>query len=277
MAQAAASSSVFRAFGKPERASSGALKQSAFGHRRVLPRLGARHRYPGIVVVSRVTDTTTSTTTDRYGSVTSSATVGDTIAKFVPPSSSVSVGAVITIVRKQRLSRDEQMVNAVDVFSDLTGSKVFLQLVSAEVDGATGVGKRSKESFIKDWAQKATVQADKVQYTAEFSIGGEFGEPGAVLIRNTHQAELYLESIALQFPSGTLYFPCHSYIAPSIHDPKPRVFFSNKVSRSSRCAFTSGFFCSGHGDALVFEVCSKRSLTCSVWLRCICHGKRQLD
>ena len=97
---------------------------------------------------------------------------------------------------------------------------------------ATGVGKRSKESFIKDWAQKATVEADKVQYTAEFSINAKFGEPGAVLIRNTHQAELYLESIALQLPSGTIYFSCHSYIAASTHDPKPRVFFSNKVCKS---------------------------------------------
>lgn len=96
---------------------------------------------------------------------------------------------------------------------------------------ATGAGKRSKQSFIKDWAEKATVQADKVQYTAEFSINAEFGEPGAILICNTHQAELYLESIALQLPSGTIYFPCHSYIAASVHDPKPRVFFTNKVRK----------------------------------------------
>lgn len=53
--------------------------------------------------------------------------------------SRVCAGAVITIVRKQRLSRDEQMVNGVDVLSDLTGSKIFLQLVSADV-----VGKRSR-------------------------------------------------------------------------------------------------------------------------------------
>jgi hypothetical protein len=110
----------------------------------------------------------------------------------------------------------------------------------------TKAGKRSKESFIQDWAQKATVQADKVQYTAEFSIHGDFGEPGAIRIRNTHQAELYLESIALQLPSGTVYFPCHSYVAASVHDPKPRVFFSNKVCKP--LPVINLFQRLGHGD-----------------------------
>lgn len=190
-----------------------ALTKPKWAHRRVV--------FPSRIVVSRATDTATSTTgrrgsgeTGRNGSLTAIAK-----SKVI-----ITAGAVITIVRKQRLSRDEQMVNAVDVLSDLTGSKIFLQLVSADV-----VGKRSKESFIKDWALKAGVVADKVQYTADFDIGGDFGEPGALLIRNSHQAEFYLESIALQLPSGTVYFPCHSYIAPSAHDRRPRVFFSNKV------------------------------------------------
>lgn len=227
MAQVAASSASFTALGELRNADI-FLKQ-----RRAIPNVGAprRHRYPSIAV-SRVSETTTSTTTstDRNGSVTSQAAIAKPKA-MATSTGFTSVGAVITIVRKQRLSRDEQMVNAVDVFSDFTGSKVFLQLVSVEIDAATGVGKRSQESFIKDWAEKATVQADKVQYTAEFRVGGEFGEPGAVLIRNTHQAEFYLESVALRLPSGTVYFPCHSYIAASVHDPKPRVFFSNKVRR----------------------------------------------
>lgn len=99
------------------------------------------------------------------------------------------------IVKKKRLSREEQMIDAADVLSDMIGNKIFLQLVSVE----TGAGKN------------------------------RFGEPGAVLIRNTHQSEIYLESIALQMQSETVYFPCHSYITAFSNDPKPRVFFSNKV------------------------------------------------
>lgn len=136
--------------------------------------------------------------------------------------------AVTAIVKKKRLSREEQMIDAADVLSDMIGNKIFLQLVSVETGAASGIGKRSKDIFIKDWAEKATVQADKVQYTAEFSIDAGFGEPGAVLIRNTHQSEIYLESIALQMQSETVYFPCHSYITAFSNDPKPRVFFSNK-------------------------------------------------
>ncbi|KAG0579870.1 hypothetical protein KC19_4G130100 [Ceratodon purpureus] len=239
MAQVTVSASSFTVLNKADRASS-LLKHNAFASPLVvsLPNAGKyRHRYPSIVV-SRIADTTTTTTTTvtQNGGVVSDKTTiqpgTKSAAVIIPPSVTgfTTVGAVVTIVRKQRPSREERISNAVDVVSDLLGNRVFLQLVSEDVDPGTGVGRRSKETFIKDWAEKARVVADKVQYTAEFSINiAEFGQPGAILIRNLHQAEHYLESIALRLPSGTVYFPCHSYIAASGRDLKPRIFFTNQV------------------------------------------------
>ena len=84
--------------------------------------------------------------------------------------------------------------------------------------------------MIKDWVLRAPEIGTKIEYTAEFAIkAAEFGQPGAILIRNPHQAEFFLDSITLEWPSGTVHFPCHSNIASSTLDPKPRVFFSNKV------------------------------------------------
>lgn len=99
----------------------------------LVPSFGRSNRRRS-TVVSRVTDTP-STTRTANGSVKSEAAIAKPKA-VLPPSYTgfKSVRAVITIVRKRRPSRDEQMTNAVDVFFDLTGSKISLQLVSAEAD-----------------------------------------------------------------------------------------------------------------------------------------------
>lgn len=46
----------------------------------------------------------------------------------------VTVEAVITVIQKQRPDMNEQVVNFADAFAELFGDKVFLQLVSVEVD-----------------------------------------------------------------------------------------------------------------------------------------------
>lgn len=51
--------------------------------------------------------------------------------------------AVTAIVKKKRLSREEQMIDAADVLSDMIGNKIFLQLVSVE----TGAGKNRLFAF----------------------------------------------------------------------------------------------------------------------------------
>lgn len=108
-------------------------------------------------------------------------------------------------------------------------SYLTLSMVGMLCYAATGVGKRSKESFIRNWTEKAWQTADKVQYVAEFTIPSDFGQPGAILIVNKHQAEFYLDAIALKMPSGCVYFSCHSFVHPHAKNRAARIFFSNKV------------------------------------------------
>ncbi|BFI25534.1 lipoxygenase [Marchantia polymorpha subsp. ruderalis] len=145
-------------------------------------------------------------------------------------STMVSLQAWLTIRKKRRPDRDEQMVDRMDVIGDLLGQNISLQLVSMDVDPATKVGKRSRISGIKDWAEKAAVVADKVQYTADFVVDKTFGVPGAVVIINRHQNEFFLETICLQgHESGPIHFPCNSWMHSFKDNPAQRVFFSNKT------------------------------------------------
>lgn len=96
-------------------------------------------------IVNTITTTTTTTTTTSNGhlrdgfsehpeeKVKLDPKLSTTVAK---PSRGepVTVEAVITVIQKQRPDVNEQMVNIADAFADVIGDKVFLQLVSVEVD-----------------------------------------------------------------------------------------------------------------------------------------------
>ncbi|KAL2652468.1 hypothetical protein R1flu_020596 [Riccia fluitans] len=145
-------------------------------------------------------------------------------------STRTSLHALITIRKKKRPDRNEQIVDQMDALADVLGQNVSLQLVSVEIDPVTKVGKRSKESFIKDWSLKALVVADKVQYTAEFEVEKDFGVPGAFIITNNHQNEFFLDTISLHgYESGAIHFPCSSWVHSVKDNPSSRVFFSNMV------------------------------------------------
>lgn len=140
------------------------------------------------------------------------------------------VTANVTIRRKRNPSVNESLVEQLDASSDSAGQKVTLQLVSVELDPKTGVGKRSKQSALKNWSEKANIRADKIQYTADFVVREDFGVPGAVTIVNRHQNEFFVETIAIQgLPSGTVYFSCYSWVQSHVRIPKERIFFSNEV------------------------------------------------
>jgi hypothetical protein len=46
----------------------------------------------------------------------------------------VTVEAVITVIQKQRPDMNEQVIDFADALAELIGDKVFLQLVSVEVE-----------------------------------------------------------------------------------------------------------------------------------------------
>ncbi|MCO5575282.1 hypothetical protein L7F22_029082 [Adiantum nelumboides] len=138
--------------------------------------------------------------------------------------------ALVTVGRKRSPGLEERILDKVDSLSDLSGQKVVLQLVSTELDPQTGVGKRSHTAYLQDWAKKASINADKVQYIAEFKVSNRFGLPGAITIVNDHQNEFLLETIALKgLPSGTVYFSCYSWVQSKFKNPQETIFFTNHV------------------------------------------------
>lgn len=149
-----------------------------------------------------------------------------------PPSNEPTlfkVTAKVTVRRKRNQSVSERLVEQIDSISDSAGQKVFLQLVSAELDQNNGRGKRSNKAALKDWSEKVNIRADKVQYTADFIISKDFGLPGAITILNGHQNEFFLETIALEgLPNGTVYFSCYSWVQSRLNVPQERTFFSNQ-------------------------------------------------
>jgi len=92
-----------------------------------------------------------------------------------------------------------------------------------------GGPKKSRRSALVGWFEKKDVKAERVVYTADFTVDGSFGEPGAVTVLNRHQREFFIESIVVEgFPSGPAHFTCNSWVQPTRVDRTPRVFFTNK-------------------------------------------------
>ncbi|XP_062225761.1 putative lipoxygenase 5 [Phragmites australis] len=149
-----------------------------------------------------------------------------------PPEShpqSVAARAVVTVRRRRKEDAKQRVVEQLDAYADRVGRSVLLELVSTETDPRKGGPKKSKRSRLVGWFEKKDVKAERVVYTAEFSIDASFGEPGAVTVLNRHTREFFIESIVVEgFPSGPAQFTCNSWVQPTRVDRNPRVFFTNK-------------------------------------------------
>ncbi|KAM7528883.1 hypothetical protein LguiB_032293 [Lonicera macranthoides] len=70
---------------------------------------------------------------------------------------------------------------------------------------------------------------DEVKFEATFEVPLDFGEIGAVIVRNEHDKEMYLYNISLVQPSnGTLIINCNSWVHSKDDNPEDRIFFTNK-------------------------------------------------
>eukprot|EP01018_Ginkgo_biloba_P004876 Gb_16198 [translate_table: standard] len=140
-----------------------------------------------------------------------------------------NVKAIVTIRKKQKEGLREVIEKHWDSLIDGIGQNILLQLVSDRIDPTTNSGKRSKESPLKGWLQKSIIRAEKVEYTADFTISSDFGLPGAIMVTNQHQKEFFLETVVLEgFLGGPVYFPCNSWVHSKKDNPEKRIFFSNK-------------------------------------------------
>ncbi|KAL6838325.1 hypothetical protein ACP4OV_031829 [Aristida adscensionis] len=146
-----------------------------------------------------------------------------------PHPQSVAARAVVTVRRRRKEDAKQRVAEQLDAYADRVGRSVLLELVSTETDPRKGGPKKSKRSRLVGWFEKKDVKAERVVYTAEFTVDASFGEPGAVTVLNRHAREFFVESIVVEgFPSGPAHFTCNSWVQPTCVDRAPRVFFTNK-------------------------------------------------
>ncbi|XWS71118.1 hypothetical protein CRYUN_Cryun03dG0111000 [Craigia yunnanensis] len=113
-----------------------------------------------------------------------------------------------------------------DDIKDLLGKSIRLELVSAELDPKTGQEKKT----IKAYAHKVKQEDDDVTYEAEFKVGSDFGEIGAVVVENEHHKEMFLEDIVLDGfnNKGPISVKCNSWVHSKYDNPQNRIFFTDK-------------------------------------------------
>ncbi|KAM7523359.1 hypothetical protein LguiA_013261 [Lonicera macranthoides] len=76
---------------------------------------------------------------------------------------------------------------------------------------------------------KGLRDGDEVKFEAKFEVPLDFGEIGAVIVRNEHFKEMYLYNISLgQLRKGTLTINCNSWVHSKDDNPEDRFFFTNK-------------------------------------------------
>lgn len=139
------------------------------------------------------------------------------------------VRAVVTVRRKHKEDLKEAIVKHLDALSEKIGRNVVLELLSTETHPRTGKAKKSGEAVLRDWSKKNNIKAERVVYTAEFSVDSSFGLPGAITVSNKHQKEFFLESIVVEgFACNPVHFVCNSWVQARKDYPKKRIFFVNK-------------------------------------------------
>ncbi|KAH7439970.1 hypothetical protein KP509_04G085100 [Ceratopteris richardii] len=145
----------------------------------------------------------------------------------------IEIKGTAVLHRRNLFALTDPLFNIEDDVSDLIGQKVECKLVSVEVDKETGVGKKSDAAIFGGWLQNTVTpeRPEGLSYTLTFNVDKNFGEPGAILIKNYHQNWFFLEHITLHMPSGTdIHFQCSSWVYNNDeYGGVPRAFFANNL------------------------------------------------
>ncbi|MCO5594735.1 hypothetical protein L7F22_048768 [Adiantum nelumboides] len=142
-----------------------------------------------------------------------------------------------TVLLRQKgfIDLNDQVAHIRGEIEERLGKKITFQLVSSHSLSATnGEALLSRKEELQDWnAQHNELAADQGStYSFTFTVDKEFGHPGALLVRNHHHDEFYLESVTLHDPYNPgqhIHFPCKSWIYNDTTYSSPRVFFSNQA------------------------------------------------
>ncbi|KAF7814022.1 linoleate 13S-lipoxygenase 3-1, chloroplastic-like [Senna tora] len=145
------------------------------------------------------------------------------------------VRAVVTVKNKIKEDLKDTIAKHLDALTDKLGRNVVLELFSTEIDPRTKGPKKSKEAVLKDWSEKCNVRSERVNYIAEFMVDSNFGEVGAITVRNKHIREFFLEAITIEgFSSGTVHFLCNSWVQATKDDPEKRAYVPNNTPSGLR-------------------------------------------
>lgn len=89
---------------------------------------------------------------------------------------------------------------------------------------------KSAESYVRGWSPKLSNDPYVVEYAADLTVPQDFGEPGAILVTNLHDRELFLMEIVVHgFNKGPVFFSANTWIHSRKHNSESRIIFKNQV------------------------------------------------
>ncbi|XP_019200459.1 PREDICTED: lipoxygenase 6, chloroplastic [Ipomoea nil] len=144
---------------------------------------------------------------------------------------SIDVRAVITLRKKMR----ERLVDKIEdqwvSFINGIGKGILIQLISEDIDPVTQSGKSSEWSYVRGFPKTSENNPYIVEYAADLRVPGDFGCPGAALITNFLDKEVYLVQIVVHgFSQGPLFFSANTWIHSSKDNPtESRIIFKNQA------------------------------------------------
>ncbi|KAK3200544.1 hypothetical protein Dsin_023959 [Dipteronia sinensis] len=140
-------------------------------------------------------------------------------------SDTINVKAVVTVTRTIGSIISDVTLDTDDL-KDLMGRSLQLELVCAELDPKTG----QEKPTVKAFAARDILASDlsNIKYKADFKVPLDFGEVGAIYVKNEHRTEFFLKDVVLEgFPNSPLKITCDSWIQPKSVEEK-RIFFTYK-------------------------------------------------
>ncbi|KAA8536605.1 hypothetical protein F0562_029083 [Nyssa sinensis] len=115
----------------------------------------------------------------------------------------------------------------------LLGEKISLQLISAVAcdPGNEYRGKIGQPAFFVTKNIYRGIDETRTTLSETFDWDEEIGVPGAFIMKNYNDTELYLETLTIEdVPGcGRIHFVCNSWVCPAILRKPDRVFFTNQT------------------------------------------------
>ncbi|XAR54659.1 Linoleate 9S-lipoxygenase [Bertholletia excelsa] len=150
------------------------------------------------------------------------------------------IKGTVVLMKKNVLDLADYVASFIDRTLELFCQRVTLRLVSAvHCEPGAKKGKVTKPARLQRWLIKiaSIVAAKEVKFSVTFDWDVEdMGIPGALLIRNRHFSQFYLNSVTLHdVPGqGEVYFICNSWVYPAKRYPEDRIFFTNRTYLPSK-------------------------------------------